>query len=434
MAPAGATDHLPNDLSELEQSIYSDLAPRSKVPPLTPNMDEGHAAQISSANKSYAEYKQTYGTGAIGRTLRPGPGGVGHNVETAAVPRQFLTGQVTEPARVRQYIEAVGGAPQAVANMRDALVADLREPAKGIVQPDGQIKSPAFDRWMQKRSRTIDMFPGLRDELGTVRQAQQLLDDATAAHVGAVRDFQTGVARDFLKVSPEVASDRIFTSGNSRQAARELYGLVKDNPDALAGLRRGVIDNLDRKFNFDPTASDPIKSKAFRDYMDQHRDAVKIIFGGQGAQNIDMVEAMLNRIAKAQQKEATLGSNTAQKALGAVGHGAIEGGRTAMFMFLAEELMHNASSLMGHGGITQSAMRLAGLGAGYYLSQLRRAGIRTMNDLGREMMLNPELTRTLMQKVPAEGAASGIVQRRIATALQSAVLSDMASVSQRNTP
>jgi len=394
---------------------------------LEPNFDPEAAARYAAARQSTLERKQTYGQGVIGRTLQPGQRGAEFRLEAGSVPHEFLTGKATEPARVQQYIAAVGGEPQAVANMRDALVNDLRQ--KGVVQPDGTIKGSAFDRWMQQRGQTIDLFPGLREQLGSARQAQQLLDDAAANHVAAVKEFQTGAARDFLKVSPEVASDRIFTSGNSRQTARELYGLVKDNPDALAGLRRGVIDNLDRKFNLDPTASDPIKSKAFRDYIDQHRDAMKIIFSGQGAQNIDMVEAMLNRIARAKQAEATLGSNTAQKVLGSISHGGgklAEGGRMALFAILGEHLMSNAASMLGHEGLVGIGASAAGLAGGAYLSMLRRAGISTMNDLGREMMLNPELTWSLMQKVPADAALAPTVQRRIAAALQSAIVDNAA--------
>lgn len=397
---------------------------------LEPNFDAGAAGRYADARASTQERKSTFGQGAIGRVIQPGQQGAPFRVEQAAVPREFLTGTVTEPARVRQYIQAVGGAPQAVANMRDALVSQLRE--TGIVKDD-IVNPKAFSDWFHRHERTIDQFPGLREQLGTVEQAQATLDTVTAKHAQDVRDFQKGAASSFLKDAPEVAVGRMFGSGNSQKTARELYDLVKHDPDALAGLRRGVVEHLDRKFNFPQEADGSApKSKMFRDYMDQHRNAIKTIMDGQGYQNIERVEGMMDRLAMAKQSEASVGSNTARKLVGAGEHGALgHGAKTTLFAILGEHLAQHASEMLGHAGLIGIASGLVGAGAGVYLATLRRAGIRTMNELGREMMLNPELTRTLMRKVPATESISEAAQRIAASSLRSTLLANQARQSQR---
>jgi hypothetical protein len=61
--------------------------------------------------------------------------------------------------------------------------------------------------------------------------------------------------------------------------------------------------------------------------------------------------------------------------------------------------------------------------AGVAIHALRQAGISTTNDLVRQAMLHPELARVLMQKAE-NGQIGPVAQRRLATALQSAVLAD----------
>ena len=428
---------VPRNLNPLEEAIYGDLAaaqtPKA-TPKLEPNVDEAFPERYVAARQATAERKGDFGSGPVGAVLQSGPRKGSFAIEPAAVPRQFLTGNSVEPARVRQYIEAVGGASQAVANMRDALVADLREPAKGIVQPDGQIKSPAFDRWMQRKGRTIDLFPGLRDELGTVRQAQQLLDDATAAHVGAVRDFQNGVARNFLNGDePVIAIRKAFSSGNPTETFTSLARLVRGNADAEAGLRRGVVDYIMERMSTTtpagPGSVDFLKADTFRRWIRQNREPLRVLFGGQGAQNLDMVAADLRR--QAQRASATTGSDTAQN---------ITAGRKTGLTPVQHGVGITALTLIGehigeaiHGGTIGGMAGAVALPVlGHIIHSMRQSGINTINDLVREAMLHPDLARVLMQK--ASGSELGpIMQRRIATALQSAVLSDMASVSQRKT-
>ena len=227
------------------------------------------------------------------------------------------------------------------------------------------VERPDFDG---QGPQTIDQFPGLGDKFKSAQAAQITLDQTIARHAEALRDFQNGVAKNYINgTEPKNAVSKVFTSGNSTSGARALYEAVKHDPDALAGLRRGFVDHLDRKFNVDAdpdVTGDAMKGKRFLDFMGDHRNAYKIVFGGQGAQTIERVEAALNRIRRAQQKEATLGPNTAQKLWGMSAHGAGIAGdaSTTIFALLGEHLAEHAANMMGSEGLLAGGAGLAGQG------------------------------------------------------------------------
>ena len=228
--------------------------------------------------------------------------------------------------------------------------------------------------------------PAFVKTLGTVQQAQAALDATEATHVQAMRDFQERRGETLSqRWSAGCVEPHLRVRTNSTRTARELYDLVKSNPDALAGLRRGMIEHLDQRFNVEANPLETgttIKSKQFRDFMDQHRGAFKAVFGGQGSQNIELVEAMLNRQAAAKQMEATVGSNTTRKALGAASHGHSlgEGTRTTLFALIGEHLAENAAHMLGGHGIMATVASGAGVAGGIWLNALRQTGIATRNE------------------------------------------------------
>lgn len=405
----------------------SGVANGSAEEALTPNFDVGAAARYAAARAETASRKQTYGQGPVGAVLRGGQQGAKFRIEDASVPRQFLTGNAVEPARVKQYIKAVGGLPQAVTAMRDALVADLRE--KSIVQADGTLKPEAFTNWIRQRGRTIDQFPGLRDELGNAATAQKTLDDVTAAHVGAMRAFQAGVAKHFLHDDPLVAIRRAFGSGNPTETFTELARAVRGNPDAEAGLRRGVVDFiLEKHSSTTPSgeATDFLKADAFKRWVRENRGPLRALFGGQGMQTFDMVAADLRRVA--QKSNASEGSPTAsnEAAKARTGIGAAIGHSVPLtVMTLIGERL---GEMAGHNIV--GAVALPALG--FAVHSLRQAGIKTIHDLTREAMLHPDLARALVQRPKDRSALSAVMQRRIGAAVHGAVLADMANATQRD--
>jgi len=408
---------------------------------LRPNIDAGLQGRYAAARNATLERKQTFGQGPVGAVLRPGRGGAEFNVEHAAIARQFLSGNSTEPARVQKFIDAVGGEPQAVAAMQDALVADLRQ--RRIVDEDGMVKADRLKAWLQPeaRGRTVDLFPGLREQLGTAEAAQRAYDQTIAEHATRLDAFNKQAAADhiaevgafkktggqFATAEPLDALKRLFASKNRTNDFAAVVEQAKGNPEVLDGLKRLTADYIEQRFSSARPSgenTDFLKSNEFRKWIDERRDPLKVIFGGQGLQNLEMVAADLRRQAMATATPATPGSDTAQKlSVMRKDHGS-DFQPTAMAI-LSEQGGDVVSHILGaHEGVFG---KLLGFGAGVgtlLLHTMKQAGISTKNDLIREAMLNPAVARELMTRASANNQISAMSQRRIARAIQASIVNN----------
>jgi hypothetical protein len=210
------------------------------------------------------------------------------------VPGQILNGRADEPARVQQFTAAAGNGSQEL--LRDALVGDLRR--SGIVQGDGTLKPSAFADWQRRRAETINQFPGLSDQFRTAAAAQDALNEATASHQQALSDFQRSAAASFIRDDPTLAVKRAFGSRNPTETFTGLVSLVRGNADAEAGLKRAVVDYVLTKMSSGRAATeteDFLRADVFRKWVEASRKPLKVIFGGQGLQNLQAVAADLRR-------------------------------------------------------------------------------------------------------------------------------------------
>ena len=392
---------------------------------LRPNFDADAAGRYAAARAATLERKTTFGQGPVGKVLQPGRLGAEHAVEDADATAKFLSRQPTEPDNVAKYIAAVGGDAKAVGALREGLVADLRN--KGIIQPDGTLDGGRFAQWQQRRGRTIEQFPGLKEQFQNAAAAQRTLDTVTAEGAQRVKDFQNGVAKNFLHDEPAVAVRKAFASGNPEATFKQLADLVKGNPDAEAGLRRAVVDHIiERTRGATPTGdtTDMLKADVFRRFLRQNTPALRQLFGGQGIQRFDAVAAELRRAA--QRTTATAGSDTAanqqsivRRGLSAVGqHGATAG--LTLMALLGEHLGDIAG---GHGLIGAAAA----FGGAKVVTALRQAGIDTKNQLVAAAMLDPRVFQILQEKAASQGAGAVSQQRRLGSALLAAAAGNVSS-------
>jgi len=451
---------------------------------LTPNITAEDAAKIAAARRAHAEKKETFWQGPVGAALKGGPTYGSYSLENANVAKQFLNGQPTEPGRVQKFIEAVGGAPQAVDAMREALVADLR--VKGIIGEDGMVDAGGLKNWLRpdKRGRTVDLFPGLREQLGDVESAQRTYDDTVAAHNQRIADFNKQAAADHLarigaakaevksgiadiaaenkkevatakadqrdqlgafnqaaghftgNADPVQAIGKLFNASTRNSDVADVLARARDNPEVLDGLKHLASEYIERKFGTgrptDPEgdfSARMFNAKAYRDFLDKNSEVLKRIYGGQGYQNLYGVGADMRRQLAATEAQASPGPDTARKLAGmaksnAPAHGGSLG--TTAFAIIGENLAESAAHAIGGTGLIGLAAKAGGVLGGVLLHRLRQAGIETTNDLVREMLMNPKFTLEMRAKV-ANNKLSPMTAKRIASTLRSAVLADQAN-------
>jgi hypothetical protein len=398
---------------------------------LTPNFGQAAADRYAAARQSTLDRKSTYRQGPVGAVLRSGPGGAEFAIADSDVARKFFSGGAREPEDVQRFISAAGGQPEALQAAREYLANDMR--ARGITHPDGTIDLAKFAGWQRTHSRTIDLFPGLREQIADATTAQRTLDDVRSAHTDAVKKFQDGVAKNFLGGDdPLIAVRKALSSGNPTQTFTDLARAVRGNAEAEAGLRRGVVDYiLQRMSSVAPSGAgdvDFLNAATFQKWVRQYKGPMRALFGGQGSQSIEMVAADLRR--QAQRTAATGGSDTAANLAAAkktgVGAAAAHQVPMTVLTLIGEHL--GAAAHGGLGGLV-GAVALPALGSLGH--SMRQAGINTTTGLAREAMLHPKLAVELVQRVADRHRISAVTQRRIGAALQAAIAADMAHSAQR---
>jgi hypothetical protein len=396
-------------------------------PPLIPNVGAEEAGRYQNAVSKWRDYKQQFGQGGVGDVLKKGD--QGFKVAEGNVPSKIFTGGPTEPAQVQHFIEAVGGADNAAELGRNVLANDLR--TKGIIKPDGTVDANRLSMWNRNRQATLSQFPGLPEHFASVEAAQRTVNDLTAAHKAAIDEFNKSAAAHWIRDDPLKAVGKAFASGNPAETFQRLAAAVHGAPAAEAGMKRAVVDYITQRFRSATPSSDGIdflQPGGFRKWVDTNKAPLRILFGGQGMRDLQMVAADMRRAAEG--PKAIAGSQTTPlianaKRLGHAvsGHGG-QGTLLTMMTILGE---HLGEHLGGHGVIAAGAS----LGSGLVFNALRQSGIHTMEQLTAEAMLHPQLARELMARVDAKEAASEAAQHRIATALQGALLADMASTGEK---
>lgn len=390
---------------------------------LTPNVGEAEAGKYYGAVQGWKDLKDKFGQGGVGAVLKEND--QGFKVPDGNVPSKIFTGAPTEPAEVQRFITAVGGPEKATEIGRNVLSNDLR--SRGVIKSDGTVDANKLANWRSARAPTLSQFPGLNKQFGSIEAAQRTLNDVTAAHKGAVDDFNRSAAAQFIHSDPSVAVRRALASANPTETFTQLAQAVHDNQAANDGLKRAVVDYiLQQHSSAVPSADgiDMLKAAGFRSWIDKYKGPMKALFGGQGMQNLEMVAADMRR--QAQAPQAVAGSQTAthtqratRLAVGAVSHGV----PLTLLTLLGEHLGEH----LGHGMIGAVAVPAVGMAA----HALQQAGVRTMTDLTREAMLHPQLAKVLMERADASKAVSAMTQRRLATALQGAIMADMTTGEQR---
>jgi hypothetical protein len=160
-----------------------------------------------------------------------------------------------QPEKAEDLTRILEGAPNqqtGQAQVREVMLADLAE--SGAVDAQTGLANPeAMRRWQQKWGRTLDVFPGLRQEVdqmtnqaqtGVANRARAQNDVQVAQqHLRQTRadaaEFQRVVGHDPVK-----AMDAVFNSPDPRRAMRSLAEATRGNKQASDGLKAALTRYL----------------------------------------------------------------------------------------------------------------------------------------------------------------------------------------------
>lgn len=312
-----------------------------------------------------------------------------------------------------KLLEATNGSPTAVAATRDYLASSLRDAAEVKSGPNaGTLDLGAYQRWM-KQYQPFLSHPSMgeaRAAFEDAAKAQGWLDASALAHRQAQKAYEDSVARHFLgrDTDPVSAIGTILGSRTAGPQMADLARITASDPVAREAIQAAAIKYMLRLLKSNnPVGSDLtetyLKSNEMQNFIRQHVGAE-----GEGAlrhvMTPEQLDALNNVALDLRRSNLSIsgnknpgGSDTGliTSARHASEHSPALGSTLAMLESLGELGRH----VFGPVG------RVAGMIAVPILTNMRKAGFQSINDLRAEALLHPEKMTALLSRLPSESEA-----------------------------
>ncbi|MDE2101787.1 MAG: hypothetical protein KGL39_31360 [Patescibacteria group bacterium] len=373
--------------------------------PVTTPFDQAAADRYAAASQATRTRAGTYNAQPIkGITKTTGFAG-NYALPTGAVPNKVFHPGDTGFDDVNAFRNAVGD-ETALPLIRDYAAASLREAAQ---RPDGTIDPARFARWQANHAEALRAVPETAAQFGNAAAATEAVGQSLEAQRSALQAAQQGVAGKLLGLTDPAdvtrTVGRIFSSTNAVQQMRDLVQRVGSNQDALAGLRKAVMDHVSQNFKSMAEAGTSgeraLKADAFQKFVLNNEPTLRQVLDPQQVQTLKAVAADLrraNRSIVAVKRPG--GSDTAANQY-AVGKNAVGQSRLTRLLL---DLGATAAGYHFFGGMEGT---VGGAFIGDKLATLRAAGLDKADTLLKEAVLNPEAARGLLSKLPVEFPRAG---------------------------
>lgn len=388
----------------------SSLGQRSGIPPgdqgvqtpITPNFDEAAAARLAAASAATKERASTFGAqtpaGAVTRNFE---GRDTYRLSDSSVPARVFHPGPKGFEDVNQFRQAVGD-ENALPVLSDYAAMSLRRAA---ARPDGSLDPAKIAMWQRQHSEAMRAFPELQTKFATAADAERMVMDATATRKATLDLFNRQTAAKLLNLqAPEDVTRTIggmFGTQNSATQFRELAQTVKNSPEARAGIRRSIVDYMNNHFigntEAGTTGLGQIKSDQFQTFVRQNKAALQSFFTDS---ELDLMQALAADLQRANRSMTAVKipgqSNTAQDT-------AALRRNDLQSTVLQRIVTGGAGAAAGTVAAGPIGGALGALGA-TVVGAMRDAGLRKVDDLVTQAMLDPVLARALLRRVSANDA------------------------------
>lgn len=300
---------------------------------------------------------------------------------------------------INAFRNAVGDR-QAIPVLQDAAVESMRREA---MTSDGAIDPKKLTNWMNKNQdglRAIDEASGgaFSQRMRDAGAAQEEVARAAEVRQRVLDEHNQGV---FGKLAQAVDKEdisniigRVFGRESAVREARALAARVRNNPDALDGARRAIVDYIQNRFISNTEAATSgenlIRSDQFQQFMKTKQAALREFFTPDQIDGMVRIADDLNRANRSiSAVKIPGGSNTAQD-----------------FMALESNFLRANPRIKAMAALLSAAIgtKMAGLigtavgaVAGPLAVAMREAGIRSVQGLIKEAMLNPAKMEDLLK-------------------------------------
>lgn len=378
--------------------------------PVATPIDEAAAERLRAASAATRERKGTFNQGPVGETLKTTGMAGDYRSLDSAVPSKFFRAGAEGAERANLYRQAVGDTARADADLAQAAASSLRQ--SRVIRPDGTVDPARFAAWQQQHAPALNAVPGLRNQFATAARASEAMATAATLRREALDAAQTGVIGKLIGVSDP--QDVVKTVGglfgrqNGVQEMRDLAARARATPDGIAGLRKAVAEHINAKLMTNAEAATSgtnlISANAFQNFVKQNRDTLRQVFT---PQEVEMMGRIAEDITRANRSVTAIklpgGSNTPQDLMAQ----AAKGGESLLSRILRMKQAESAGAGAAAGWLLGSPFGVAPLGAAAgagagWMNSARQAGMRRVQDIVKEALLDPTLARTLLKEAPAK--------------------------------
>ena len=361
-----------------------------------PNFDRAALDRLTTARQATKQRVETFDNGTLG-PIRRRPGTTSpYDMPVSAVPAQIFNPSPKSVDALRSYRAAVGDGP-ALTQLQDYAIDRLRKVA---LREDGTFDPGKVASWRRSHADVLRSFPQLDASLADAARASETLASVASSREAARAEAQRGMLGRIMGLnSPDDvtrAVGSIFGRQDSQNLMMKLVIALGKSPEAKEGLRKAVVDYVLGRFVGNTEAATSrmgtIKSDQLQTFISQNKGALRI--AGFGDDELKMMDNIAEDLQRANRSLASVrlpgGSNTTQDVI------ASRAGKDGSVML--KILLASAGSGAGVGMLSNSMTgAVAMLGAGV-VGAMRQKGIRTVEDLVKDALLNPERARFLMMK------------------------------------
>jgi hypothetical protein len=388
----------------------------SRDVPLTPNFDQAARDRLNNATAATRERKQTYDAGPVGTTLRSAGMQGQYRSMDSAVPAQIFRRGPSGFQSVEAYRKAAGDS-KAMGVLGDYAAASLRQAAQ---KPDGTLDPARFAAWRKAHAEALRALPELAGRFDDAATASRAVEDVAAIRRDALEHYQRGVFGQLIDAHGPDAVTRtiggLFGQKDSAKAMRTLVAETRNDPAARGGLKKAVVEHIMKKFISNTEAATTeqglLKSDQFQTFVKNNGPVLRQVFSEPEINSLRAIAADLQRANRSiTAVKLPGGSNTAQDT-------------AARQLSLLSKLIHHgrdavagAALGLGTGAGTGAAFGFGSAGpigaligtlGGATVAAMRDAGMKHVDDLIRDAMLDPELARRLLTKYSPSSKTQGL--------------------------
>lgn len=301
--------------------------------------------------------------------------------------------------------ERIKAAVAAGASPRDVAEVAALSLYKSTVKADGTVDPAKFNRWRTSHADALKELPeDVRARFASASLASQALDRVAAARKTKMDDIRKSVLGKVAGTDPDDLPKVIGGILNAKDASAKMGRLVaaaRKSPDAKEGLRRAVAEYIEGRFisNKEVAASgeNAIRADAFQSFVKDKTPALRLVFSGEDLLRMQAIADDIRRAERSLYAVKTPGGpGTAADLQPALNKLAKEAGEGS----LLGQLWRVGSLGWLFGDYRGAAAGIGGVVGKRLVGSIRAAGVKRVDDLVLEMMLDPQLAKVALMKAP----------------------------------